>query len=102
VPIDELSHPSSTNPVFEGRTVYPADADGDAHSSIYDGDRQLLFAADEDFCKASGPETETGYGYLRIYDYSHLEAAVQIGTFRTANSRLRSYAATRRDVRVIC
>ena len=80
----DLTDPS--NPVFEGRTVYPANADGDAHSSIYDGDRQLLFAADEDFCKTSGPETETGYGYLRIYDYSNLATPVQIGSFRTPNS----------------
>jgi hypothetical protein len=53
---------------------------------MYDDDRQLLFTADEDFCKTSGPATETGYGYLRIYDYSDLGLPVQIGTFRTENS----------------
>ena len=47
---------SPANPVFEGRTVYPANADGDAHSSNFDEARQLLFAADEDFCKNSGPK----------------------------------------------
>ena len=31
------------------------DADGDGHSSNYDEGRKLLFAADEDFCKTSGP-----------------------------------------------
>ncbi|MGH3065237.1 MAG: LVIVD repeat-containing protein, partial [Gaiellaceae bacterium] len=64
----DVSTPAS--PVFRGRTIYPAIADGDAHSSSYDDERRLLFAADEDFCKTSGPATETGYGYLRIYDYS--------------------------------
>jgi hypothetical protein len=73
-------------PVFRGRTVYPANADGDGHSSNYDEDRQLLFAADEDFCKTSGPDTEKGFGYLRVYDYSNLAAPVQIGEYRTPNS----------------
>jgi hypothetical protein len=75
------------NPVFRGRTTYPANADGDAHSSSYDDARQLLFSADEDFCKTSGPGIETGYGYLRIWDYSDLAAPEQIGEFRTPNSR---------------
>jgi hypothetical protein len=74
------------NPVFQGRTTYPADADGDAHSSSYDDARQLLFSADEDFCKTSGPDIETGYGYLRVWDYSDLAAPEQIGQFRTPNS----------------
>jgi len=49
-------------PVYKGRTVYPSNADGDAHSSSYDDARKLLFTADEDFCKSSGPGIETGYG----------------------------------------
>lgn len=73
-------------PVFRGRTVYPMNADGDAHSSTYDDARGLLFAADEDFCKTSGAGIEHGFGYLRVYDYSNLEAPVQIGQFRTPNS----------------
>lgn len=74
------------DPVYKGRTVYEADEDGDAHSSMYDMERKLLFTADEDFCKTSGPGIETGYGYLRVYDYSNLAAPVQIGEFRTQNS----------------
>jgi hypothetical protein len=74
------------NPVFKGRTEYPSNADGDGHSSNYDEDRQLLFTADEDFCKTSGPDTEKGFGYLRVYDYSNLAAPVQIGEYRTPNS----------------
>jgi hypothetical protein len=80
----DLSNPA--DPVFRGRTLYPANADGDAHSSNYDDTRKLLFSADEDFCKNSGPAIETGYGYLRIWDYSNLSAPVQIGSFRTPNS----------------
>lgn len=75
-----------TQPVFKGRTVYPANADGDAHSSSYDDDRKLLFSADEDFCTTSGPATEKGLGYLRVYDYANLAAPVQIAEYRTPNS----------------
>jgi hypothetical protein len=80
----DVSNPA--NPVFKGRTVYPPNADGDAHSSNYDDARKLLFTADEDFCKNSGPAIETGYGYLRVYDYSKLGSPKQIGTFKTQNS----------------
>jgi len=80
----DVSKPA--NPVFKGRTVYPANADGDAHSSNYDEGRKLLFSADEDFCKTSGTGIEKGFGYLRVYDYSNLAAPVQIGSFKTPNS----------------
>lgn len=80
----DLTDPAS--PIFRGRTTYPSNADGDGHSSSYDDTRQLLFSADEDFCKNSGPDIETGYGYLRVWDYSDLSAPVQVGEFRTANS----------------
>ncbi len=80
----DVSDPAE--PTFQGRTVYPANADGDGHSSNYDERRRLLFAADEDFCKTSGPSTEKGFGYLRVFDYSNLAAPLQIGTFKTPNS----------------
>ena len=80
----DLTNPAK--PVYTGRTVYPADADGDAHSAQYDDARKLLIAADEDFCKTSGPGTEKGFGYLRVYDYSKPSAPKQIGTYRTPNS----------------
>jgi hypothetical protein len=70
-------------PTMRGHTVYPANADGDAHSASYDDARALLFTADEDFCKSSGPATEKGFGYLRVYDYSDLAGPVQIGEYRT-------------------
>jgi len=80
----DLADPA--NPVYTGRTVYPANADGDAHSSQFDEARSLLFGADEDFCKASGAGTEKGFGYMRIYDYSDPSAPTQIGEYRTPNS----------------
>ena len=64
----DLTNPAV--PVFTGRTVYPAFADGDGHSSQYD-ETELLFAADEDFCKSSGSGIEKGFGYMRVYDYSN-------------------------------
>jgi len=78
-----------TNPAhleFLGRTVYRPRADGDAHSSSFDDRRRLLFTADEDFCRNSGPGTEKGWGYLRVYDDSNLAAPVQIGRYRTPNT----------------
>ena len=72
--------------MFEGRTTYPANADGDAHSSNYDDARRLLFTADEDFCPNSGPAIEKGWGYLRVYDYANAASPQQIGSFRTRNS----------------
>jgi hypothetical protein len=80
----DVSNPS--NPVFSGRTTYPANADGDGHSSNYDEQRRLLFSADEDFCKTSGSGIEKGFGYLRVWDYSNLATPQQIGTFKTANA----------------
>jgi hypothetical protein len=74
------------NPVFKGRAVYPANADGDGHSSNYDDERRLLYSADEDFCKSSGAGIEKGFGYLRVWDYSNLAAPRQIGEYRTPNS----------------
>jgi hypothetical protein len=74
------------DPTLLGHTVYPANADGDGHSASYDDARGLLFTGDEDFCKTSGPTTEKGFGYLRVFDYSDPAAPVQIGEYRTPNS----------------
>jgi hypothetical protein len=80
----DLTNPAA--PVFTGRTVYPADADGDAHSAQYDDARQLLFTADEDFCKTSGPEIEKGFGYGRVYDYSNPASPTLLSVYKTANT----------------
>ena len=79
----DLTNPSS--PRYVKRAAFPANADGDAHSSQYDEARRLLITADEDFCKTSGSGTETGFGYMRIWDWSQT-TPVQIGTFKTPNS----------------
>lgn len=79
----DISKPES--PRFLSRTIYAAHEDGDAHSASYDQRRRLLFSADEDFCK-TGPGIETGWGYLRVWDYSNPRAPVQIARFRTQNS----------------
>jgi hypothetical protein len=80
----DVSNPAV--PRFLGRFAYPANADGDAHSTSNDDRRRLLFAADEDFCPNSGPEIEKGWGYLRVLDVSNPAAPTQIGAFRTENA----------------
>lgn len=80
----DVSDPA--NPVYRGRTTYPATADGDAHSSSYDEERQLLFTADEDFCRLGAPTTEYGFGYMRVFDYSNLANPVQVGQYKTPNT----------------
>jgi hypothetical protein len=79
----DLTNPS--NPTFVTRAAFPANADGDAHSSQYDEGRKLLFSADEDFCKASGSGIEKGFGYGRVWDFSK-NPPVQIGSFKTPRS----------------
>jgi hypothetical protein len=79
----DLTNPA--NPVYVKRAAYPANADGDGHSSQYDERRQLLFSADEDFCKTSGSGIEKGYGYGRVWDFSK-NPPVQIGSFKTPRS----------------
>jgi hypothetical protein len=80
----DLTDPET--PVFISRTEYPSTADGQAHSSNWDEDRELLFANDEDFCKTATSSTEKGFGYMRIYDWSDASDPVQVGEFKTPNS----------------
>jgi hypothetical protein len=72
--------------VYTGRAAFPANADGDAHSSQYDEERKLLFSADEDFCKTSGAGIEKGFGYMRVWDFSNLSNIRQIGSYKTPRS----------------
>ena len=83
----DLSDPA--NPTMLKRAAYGPRADGDAHSSNFDEGRELLFSADEDFCKSSGSGTEKGFGYLRVWDWNAEDAdapPVQIGSYKTPNS----------------
>jgi hypothetical protein len=82
----ELDLADPAHPVYKGRAAFPANADGDAHSSQYDERRQLLFSADEDFCKASGSGIEKGFGYMRVWDFSNPANVRQIGSYKTPNS----------------
>jgi hypothetical protein len=71
------------------RAAYGPSADGDAHSSNFDEARELLFSADEDFCKTSGSGIEKGFGYLRVWDWTPPDPGddpVQIGFYKTPNS----------------
>jgi hypothetical protein len=82
----DLDVTDPARPVYRGRTAYPGNADGDGHSSQYDEARGLLFTADEDFCKTSGPSTEKGWGYLRAFAPGSAGGWTQVGSFRTANA----------------
>jgi hypothetical protein len=79
----DLTNPAS--PRYVKRAAYGPEADGDAHSAQYDEGRQLLFSADEDFCKSSGSGIEKGFGYMRVWDFSKANP-VQIGSYKTPNS----------------
>ena len=84
----DVSNPAM--PVFKGRTVYPPNADGDGHSSNFDEGRELLFTADEDFCKTSGSGTRRASGTCACRTtraWTHRASlAEQIGSYRTPNS----------------
>jgi len=80
----DLTDPAQ--PVYTGRAAFPANADGDAHSSQYDEERQLLFSADEDFCKTSGSGIEKGFGYMRVWDFHDPTNVQQIGAYHTPRS----------------
>ncbi len=80
----DLTDPA--NPKYTGRAAYPANADGDAHSSQYDEENQRLFTADEDFCKTSGSDIEKGFGYMRVWDFSNPANPKQIGSYKTPRS----------------
>jgi hypothetical protein len=80
----DLSDPA--HPVYTGRATFPTNADGDAHSSQYDEERQLLFSADEDFCKTSGSGIEKGFGYMRVWDFHDPANVQQIGAYHTPRS----------------
>ena len=83
----ELDLTDPAHPDYQTNSSYPANADGDGHSSNFDEGRKLLFSADEDFCKTSGSGTEKGFGYLRVWDWSATPGPPQqIGSYKTANA----------------
>jgi hypothetical protein len=82
----ELDVSDPAKPVDRTRAAFGPEADGDAHSSNFDEDRNLLFSADEDFGKTCGPDTEKGFGYLRVWDWTAPREPRQVGTYKTPNS----------------
>ncbi len=83
----DISDP--TAPTFVGRTVYPADADGDTHSIALARGDHLLLTADEDFSPAFGPPppaADANWGFLRIWDVKDPAVPAEIGRFGTPNS----------------
>ncbi len=80
-----------TDPIFLGRTPYPANVEGDAHSADLSTDERFLFQADEVIppnsnCQAPDRHTEKSWGYVRVFDISNLASPVQVGAFQTPNS----------------
>jgi hypothetical protein len=81
----DVSNPAA--PRYVTDSDYEANEDGDAHSSMWDDARRLLFTADEDFCKTSGPEIEKSWGYGRVWtNWGTAAKPVQVSTYRTPNS----------------
>ena len=81
----DVSNPAA--PRYVTDSDYEPNEDGDAHSSMWDDDRELLFTADEDFCKASGPDIEKSWGYGRVFTgWGTTEKPEQLSTYRTPNS----------------
>ena len=76
----------SRDPVYTGRTVYPAEADGDAHSSQYDDGSQAADHGRRGLLQGLGLGNEKGFGYLRVYDYSQPVGAEADRLYRTPNS----------------
>jgi hypothetical protein len=83
----ELDVGDPTRPTYLTDSDYEGNEDGDAHSSMWDDDRGLLFSADEDFCKTSGPDIEKSWGYGRVWkNWGAGMKPVQVSTYRTPNS----------------
>ena len=71
-------------PTMKGHTVYPANADGDAHSSNYDEERRLPVQRRRGLLQGLGSGTEKGFGTCAC------------GTTRTWRRHGRSAASRRR------
>jgi hypothetical protein len=84
----ELDVSDPANPAYVTDSDYEGNEDGDAHSAMWDDARSLLFSADEDFCKSSGPEIEKGWGYGRVWTTWGTvgQKPAQLSTYRTPNS----------------
>lgn len=85
----DIANPA--RPKFLGRTPFAANVEGDAHSNSLSADERYLYQADEVIppnsnCQAPDRQTESSWGYVRIYDVSDPANPVEVGAFRTPNS----------------
>jgi hypothetical protein len=76
----DISHPA--HPRFIGRTTFPADAEGNAHSAWLASGGKLLIQTEEDFDPEPGGGTEPGWGYPRFFDISNPAKPVQLATLK--------------------
>ena len=76
----EISDPA--HPRFIGRTTFPPEAEGNAHSAGLARGGKLLIQTDEDFDPEPGEGTEAGWGFPRFFDISNPANPVQVGTLK--------------------
>lgn len=79
------------HPAYVGRTPYPDNVEGDAHSGWLSADGRYFYQADEVLppngnCEAPDQGTEAGFGYVRVFDVGDPAHPTQVGAFRTPNS----------------
>lgn len=85
----DISDPKQ--PVYLGRTGFPPNSEGDAHSAELSEDERYLMTADEVIppnsnCQAPDKQQEDTWGFLRAFDVTDLAHPVQIGQYKTPNS----------------
>jgi hypothetical protein len=81
----DISDPAE--PRFVGRTTYPPEAEGNAHSAWLAKGGRVLIQTDEDFEPEPGDGTEPGWGFPRFYDVSNPANPVQIATLELPTTR---------------
>jgi hypothetical protein len=88
--IVDISNPGDIRMI--GRTVYPADSEGDTHSAMPNGDSTVLVTTDEDFSPgelvAAGEPKEPGdtWGFARIWGIANPAAPRHLSDFATPHS----------------
>ncbi|MDQ3859121.1 MAG: hypothetical protein M3327_11870 [Actinomycetota bacterium] len=81
----DISDPA--HPRFLGRTRYPSEAEGNAHSTWLAKGGRILIQTDEDFDPEPGEGTEAGWGFARFFDVKDPANPVQIGTLALPTTR---------------
>jgi hypothetical protein len=76
----DISDP--TDPVYLGRTTFPPEAEGNAHSATLARGDHVLIQTDEDFDPEPGGVTEPGWGFARFFDISDPASPAQLSTLK--------------------